>query len=261
MKKILIACALALTTVTSVVAQESKEFYGLANRLAVGVGVGTEGIGIDASTCLTKWCSVRFGLNFMPDFSMKTDVDVDYRNLASSYTDYWSNTLPNEGQMEVKGTLKRTTIDLKADFYPFPNASSFFICAGFSFGGEKLIKVTGHSDDYAELVQRGEDLGISIGDYNVPIDENGNVEAGIKVNGFRPYLGLGFGRLVPKNRLGFRFELGVQFHGKPKVYADGYSEDEIKDILDKETDDDFSDIMDKLTMYPVIKLSLRGRIL
>lgn len=260
MKKLLIACALALTSATSVVAQETTDFYKLGNRIGVGVGAGTEGISIDAATCLTKWCQVRFGLNFMPDFNIKTDVDVDYRypNVSS----YWQNQLPNDGEIEVKGSLKRTTVDLKADFYPFPNASSFFICAGFSFGGEKLIKVTGHSDDYATLVKRGEYLGITIGDYNIPINENGDVEAGIKVNGFRPYLGLGFGRLVPKNRLGFRFEAGVQFHGKPKVYADGYTEDEIKGIIeDADADDDFSDILDKVTIYPVIKLSLRGRIL
>lgn len=258
-------CALIMTVATCAKAQEEKEFYGIANRIGVGIGVGTEGIGLDLSTCLTKYCSVRFGLNFMPDFNMKSDVDVNYRNYASSA---YAGSLPNEGTLKVKGSLQRTTIDLKADVYPFADASSFFITGGFSFGGSKVVKLKGHSNDYAELVKKGAELGIDIGDYNVPIDENGDVEAGIKVNGFRPYLGLGFGRLVPKNRVGFRVELGVQFHGKCRVYADGYTEAEIKDILDKEADnidneavDDYTDLMDKLTVYPVIKFSLRGRIL
>ena len=47
------------------------------------------------------------------------------------------------------------------------------------------------------------------------MDNNGNVSGGLKVSGFRPYLGLGFGRAVPKKRVGVMFELGVQFHGKP----------------------------------------------
>lgn len=260
MKKIFIVCAMALAMANSAFAQEEKEFYGLANRVGVGIGAGTEGIGVDAAVSLTKWCSVRFGLNFMPDINIKTDVDVDYRHYVSENFINASG-LPNDGKMEVKGSLARTTIDLKADLYPFPNASSFFITGGFSFGGEKIIKVTGHSDDYEKFVLKGNEVGISIDKYNIPIDKNGNVEAGVKVSGFRPYLGLGFGRLIPKNRIGFRFELGLQFHGKPKIYADGYSEDEIKDIIDKEVDDDISKIMDKITVYPVIKLSLRGRIL
>lgn len=54
------------------------------------------------------------------------------------------------------------------------------------------------------------------------------VNGGVKVKNFRPYLGLGFGRLIPKNRLGIRFELGAQFQGKPVVYADG-----VGDVLKK----------------------------
>ena len=54
------------------------------------------------------------------------------------------------------------------------------------------------------------------------------VNGGVKVKNFRPYLGLGFGRLIPKNRLGIRFELGAQFQGKPVVYAD-----DVGDVLKK----------------------------
>lgn len=54
------------------------------------------------------------------------------------------------------------------------------------------------------------------------------VNGGVKVKNFRPYLGLGFGSLIPKNRLGIRFELGAQFQGKPVVYAD-----DVGDVLKK----------------------------
>lgn len=56
------------------------------------------------------------------------------------------------------------------------------------------------------LAAQGKEYGIEIGDYQIPVDENGNVNGGVKVKNFRPYLGLGFGRLIPKNRLGIRFE-------------------------------------------------------
>lgn len=240
-------------------AQKSENIYGVANRVALGVGVGTEGIGIDAATCFTKYLSARVGVNFMPDFNMKTDVDVEYR------TEISDEQLTFSDNMKVKGSMGRTTFDVKLDCYPFPNSSSFFVTAGFSFGGSKIIKVTGHSDEvarlYAEHEVEAKELGIKIDEYNVPIDENGDVEAGVKVSGFRPYFGLGFGRLIPKKRVGFRFEMGVQVHGKPKVYADGYTDAELRSIINENADDDITKIMDKITVYPVMKLSLRGRIL
>lgn len=250
MRKLLLSLAVALASLTGAQAQEEGEFYALGNRIGIGVGVGTEGIGIDAATCLTKYCSVRLGVNIMPDINFTTDVDVAGVDRFGS--DF-------EGTMEAKASLKRTTVDLKFDCYPFPDASSFFVTAGFSFGGSKIIKITGHSDEFAQMAQQGADLGIDIDEYRIPINENGDAEGGVKVNGFRPYLGLGFGRLIPKGRVGCRFELGVQFHGKPEVYAEGV--DDLQAILEEEAGDDISELMDKLTIYPVLKFSIRGRIL
>lgn len=249
-KKLILVCMVAIFTTNSVLAQKSENFYGLGNRIGIGVGVGTEGIGIDAATCLTKYVSARVGVNFFPGIKFDTDVDVtvDGQNLGNYPT-----------TVEAEASLARTTIDVKFDCYPFPNSSSFFVTAGFSAGGSKLIKISAHSDEIAELIDRGNDAGIDIGDYRIPFDEDGNARGYAKVNGFRPYLGLGFGRLVPKNRIGCRFELGVQFHGKPKIYADGIGD--LEKIIDQETDDDISDLIDKLTIYPVLKFSIRGRIL
>lgn len=85
------------------------------------------------------------------------------------------------------------------------------------------------------------------------------MSGGVKVNSFRPYLGLGFGRLIPKKRFGARFEIGAQFEGKPVVYADGVGD--LQKVIDQNTSDDISKFMDWLQVYPVLKISLRGRIL
>jgi hypothetical protein len=95
-----------------------------------------------------------------------------------------------------------------------------------------------------------------IGDYTIPVDKNGNVSGGLKVANFRPYVGLGFGRVVPKKRINFMFEMGVQFHKTPEVYTD-YGD--LGSALE-EADDAFSDIIEKITIYPVLKLRLNGRI-
>ena len=264
MKKFLLVCGVLLSCL-SISAQEKGGFYGIGNRIGIGAGVGTEGIGLDASVSLTKWCSARVGVNIMPKI-LKITQDFEGSELGEVR-------LPNgsyiglEDPVEAEASFSRTYVDVKFDLYPFPNASSFFLTAGFSFGGNKLIEIKGHSDEARDKIAQinnygGLDpdnkFGIDIDEYRIPIDENGDIRGGMKVKGFRPYLGLGFGRLIPKNRIGFRFELGAQFQGKPKVYADGVDLDK---TLDEEVKNDISDIMDYLTVYPVIKFSLRGRIL
>lgn len=161
--------------------------------------------------------------------------------------------------MDVTGKFSRTSFDMKFDCYPFADASSFFVTAGFSLGGDKLIKISGHSDELESLYGEGKSYNLEIGDYKIPVDENGNVSGSVKVNSFRPYLGLGFGRLIPKKRFGARFEIGAQFEGKPVVYADGVGD--LQKVIDQNTSDDISKFMDWLQVYPVLKISLRGRIL
>jgi hypothetical protein len=85
------------------------------------------------------------------------------------------------------------------------------------------------------------------------------VEGDIRVKSFRPYLGLGYGRLVPKGRVGFRAELGVQFMGHMKVYQ---NDNELKlNELGTKATDDLSKIIDKWSVYPVLKFMLTTRIL
>ena len=62
---------------------------------------------------------------------------------------------------------------------------------------------------------------------------------------------------MPKGRLNFGVELGVQFHGKIKLYT---QDTELTKIPELENDDDWQKWMDKLTVYPVLKLTLSGRI-
>lgn len=185
----------------------------------------------------------------MPNININTTADV-----SSTLIDR-----PYNGQMDVKGKFSRTTFDFKIDCYPFANASSFFVTAGFSVGGDKLVKITGHSDELKQYNAQGREYNVEIGDYQIPVDKNGDVAGGIKVKNFRPYLGLGFGRLIPKKRFGARFEIGAQFQGKPVVYADGVGD--LTKVVDQDTDDDISKFMDWLQVYPVMKLSFRGRIL
>lgn len=249
MKKLFVMMALAAVSALSTQVKAQRE-QGLFNRLSVGVSASTMGIGIDAATTLNRHFMLRAGLDIMPGITFDTDVDVDL-DVAGSVSSYSS-------EVNVEGALKRTQASLLLNVYPF-KSSSFFIAGGAYFGGSNLLKIKGHSQELQDLYdQYGSQAGIIIGDYKLPIDENGNVAGGIKVSSFRPYLGVGIGRAVPHKRLGFMFELGVQFHGTPKVFSDTGDLDNLLNNTD--ADDDFSEILDKLKVYPVLKFRLCGRI-
>ena len=168
----------------------------------------------------------------------------------------------------------RTTFNVKANLYPFGGGSKFFIAAGLSIGGEKIAEVTGSCDELREISQKlpTQDMkdqfhqvvvstaNANLGGYNLELDENYNLQGDIRCKNVRPYLGLGFGRLVPKNRIGCRFELGCQFMGKLKVYQNG-NEIDINKALEDAGEDDLSKFVKDLKVYPVLKFSLTGRIL
>lgn len=73
---------LALFAVTTVSAQEEpakkKNKFGLANRIGVGVGYGTEGLGFDVAIPLTQYVQVRAGLNIFPNIKFHENIDVEY---------------------------------------------------------------------------------------------------------------------------------------------------------------------------------------
>ena len=223
----------------------------LFNHLAVNAHVATTGVGVELSTPITKFITMRAGVTCMPGFSFNAEVDGQY----------YVNNMPNDFTVDLDANLKRTQGSVIFNVYPLAKAkvcSSFFLAAGLYFGGDKLVKINGHSDEIAEKINQFIDNPyIELGDYKLPVDENGNVKGGLKVQKVRPYVGLGFGRYVPKKRISVTGELGVQFHGHIKPYT---SEGEIEAFNELTEKDDWKKVMDKLTVYPMLKIVISGRI-
>ena len=240
-----ILAALALLMPGTAAAQD------LFNHLAVNAPVATTGVGVELSTPITKFITMRAGVTCMPGFSFNAEVDGQY----------YVNGESNNFTVDLDANLKRTQGSVIFNVYPLAKAkvcSSFFLAAGLYFGGDKLVKIKGHSDEIAEKInQFNGNPYIELGDYKLPVDENGNVKGGLKVQKVRPYLGLGFGRYVPKKRISVTGELGVQFHGHIKPYT---SEGEIEAFDELTEKDDWKKVMDKLTVYPMLKIVISGRI-
>lgn len=217
---------------------------------------------------------------------------------------YPGGNLPNK--LDVEGKWSNTTWHLLFDVYPFGAASSFHVTAGAYFAPKKIVSVYNQTDGflqpvvaynnaiaYANNAPAGDPvknvvnqygltmIGAELGDYFITPDpdHHGNVEATIEVGGFRPYLGLGFGRAVPKGRIGVQFDLGVQFWGTPKVYApaavktatgafviepNGNLQVENVQLQKNAVGGDAGGAIktiSKITVYPVLNLRLTGRIL
>ena len=246
-----------------------KEYKrGFLNHVGINVGAGTEGISVGLAAPVTSFFELEAGVNVMPSFKLSGDLDVDVN--TSSLPQVPNVQFPKEATIHAEGSFDRTTFNVKANLYPFGGGTKFFIAAGLSIGGEKIAEVNGSCDQLREFSQSLPSLELkdqfrqavsaNLAGYNLQFDENYNVQGDIRCKKVRPYLGLGFGRLVPKNRLGMRLELGCQFMDKLKVYQND-TEIDINKALEDAGDDDLSKFVKDLKIYPVVKFSFTGRIL
>lgn len=235
MKKVFSVIIAAAVCLTSYAGQP------LFSNLGANVGVGTTGVSVELSTPVTNFVQMRAGVSIMPGITFNSDADFSYSAAGVN----------QNGTASLKGDLGRVQGQVIFNIYPASTRLPLYIALGAYFGGSHLVEITGHSDD---LEQYGGG-NVIIGDYNIPVDENGNVSGGIKVKSFRPYIGIGWGRAVPGKRVNFSVDLGVQIHGKPELYS------EAGEITRSLIDDNntFNKIMDKVKVYPTLTFRMGFR--
>lgn len=274
MKKLLLICALVTCGLSQAFAQLDDDDYGFFNHMSLGVSAGTDGIGIQVAAPLTYHFAVRAGYNFMPKFKYSTSLSLGNDNIGAFTTD----------KVELEGKLDMSSFDILFDYYPF-TSSSFRVTAGAYFGKSDIVSVTNtnHFLNTAYAGKAGIDLsksGSSMAEkYVIITDNQGNVQADLKVNSFKPYIGIGFGRAVPRKSIGLQFDLGVQFWGKPEVqtnlmyydqtagdFVTRYEKVQKGRITRSHEDKDYKDLRDALKtieaigVYPVLTFRLNGRI-
>lgn len=203
---------------------------------------------------------------------------------------YPNGNLPEK--LDLQGKLNNTTGHILFDIHPFK--TSFRFTVGAYFGKDEIISVYNKEDAFFTPINQWNNaiitaqnnptstlntmvvkpynldmIGGELGDYFVTPDpaEQGNVKAYAKVNGFRPYLGLGFGRSVPKGNVGCQFDLGVQFWGKPDIFVPTYDKAtktyQYEKIDGDNAGDDAGKVLktiSKVSVYPVLNFRIVGRI-
>lgn len=258
MKRVFFVFVVAVLCCNTVSAQEDKNMF---NHVAVGVNAGTSGVGIDVAVPIGDYLQLRAGYSMLP--KLKLDTTLDLTPEAGSL-----NQVPglNISEVDVEGRLNIANAKVLADIFPFKK-SSFHLTVGAYFGNDKIVDVENSSaTSQLQLVHAWNTanptyrVGLELGDYLLTPDAQGHVDANLQTAKVKPYVGLGFGRAVPKKRLGFMFELGTMFWGSPKVFLNGNDHE----LTANDLGEDGGDILNKLskfTIYPVMNFRLCCRIL
>lgn len=270
MKKIF-SCIVMLLMITSGVKAQYVDDNMLFNHLGASVSLGLDGIGIEAATTATQWAGVRAGINFFPNITVNPS-DINYsRNVKNQKTGTYEK---KNGDLGLEAKFKKVDGKILIDGYPFGAKSSFHVTAGLFFGNSEFITVNLKEDPNVPINGAIIPTDNNPNEYPINPNENGIIKLRMKYNSVKPYIGIGIGRAVPtgNKRIAVAADLGVQFHGSPKVQAyspDGQGWMDIKSsdfygILDKEGDrkdmDDAFDLIDKIKVWPVLHIRVTGRI-
>ncbi len=211
-------------------------------RLGLGFHAATTGFGLELGVPLGNLFAVRAGVSYMPGFKFTSNVtgQVSYMGFSKDF------------DMDITGNLERVQGSVIVNVYPLLDRAPFFIAAGAYFGGSKILGLHGHTD-----ALRGYEGFLELGGFELPVDKDGNASGALKVNGFRPYLGIGFGHPAPRKRINFGVEIGAQFMGTMTPYAGG---EKLTELL-RDHYDDWQRWIDHFKVYPVVKFTITGKLL
>ena len=222
-KKIIAALLLSMTTIGTVLAQDSDN--NPFKHMDLGVTLGTTGIGIDVSSPISKVVRLRAGFEVMPSFNQNMHFNVQSFDENGKLTDtnikqmsemlYSFTGYEVDGNITMKGKPNMWNFKLLVDVFPFHN-KHWHVTAGFHWGSSTIATAKNAIEDSPSL--------FSVGLYNRMYDNawnnwNGNYE---------PFISIGEG----KNR--FQMELPSEVsdallaYGRMAIHMGDYKHD-VKD--------------------------------
>jgi len=211
-----LSAALALGTVGTVLAQEA----------AVGVKLGTPGVGVEVSTPIVGQLNGRLGINYFSYEDTQNVTDIDY---------------------DIDARL--LTVSALLDWHPLNNGLRF--SAGLFYNGN-------------EATVKSKDTGaVDIGNQTFNLTPGDRLTGDIDFNRLAPYLGIGWGQYFgQKGHWSVLFDLGVMFQGSANVdlTAEGVlAGNPLLNSALQQEEDDLQDKADDYQYYPVIALGVSYR--
>lgn len=185
MKKILLAIALVSVCFTSH-AQDEIETKERKNAFAASFGL--PGLGIEYARKLSPKFSARLAWHSAQLINLRAE-----------------NIEIKDDKVNLLANAEVSIIDLGIEYNPFTN-SSFKLTTGIGIlSNVNTNLVVTYTED------------VKLGDVIITKNDVGEIVADVTWSGIAPYVGIGFGRAVPKRRFGFGFELGTYYTSSPDV--------------------------------------------
>lgn len=252
LKVFTIVAAMAILAVVPSSSQERVP-RSLLSNFGVSLNAGLTGIGGTASVALHPNLNLRVGY--------EGNV-IRHKLTANDYIDVeldLEEGIP-EPDVRLKGRLRGQGFHMLLDYNPFKEGfGAFHVTAGFYAGSGRLVQFDGQFDRRwmaTHDIDPAEDLSIDIENIKLFANPDGSFKAYVKSNPFKPYLGVGWGNAIPRRRVGFRFDIGVLFQGKPSLGSPN-----MVGTLAQYEHDNWYKIFRKVVVWPQMSFQLTVRIL
>lgn len=164
----------------------------LRHTVSLGISIGTTGVGLELGKMLfnNKRFQGRVGATYM-QFQKPLTVELNSKSIIN-----------------IDPDLRFNQFFLAADYYFFrKSAIRGFLGISYLYN----FNVSAFIDT---------NTGIKIDNIEVSPEDFGEINFQIKWNKVAPFIGLGFGRIIPKRRVNFNTEFGVYYMGKPQIKSE-----------------------------------------
>jgi len=236
--------------------------------------VSTTGVGLEIATPIASKFALRAGISMFPlNYNLTRHISIadNMKNrINTAMSDPAINTALSQAGLPTSLDAINKKMDLTAslglvngkflvDFYP-GIISSFHLTAGLYVGKERLLNVEGKLKQMTQVLDVIEKNGTNLWseiytetkDYQLKAQDLMDVNGAFTIATVKPYVGLGFGRAVPKRRVGVSFDMGVFYMGAPKAKSDNAN---VQKMIDYELAD-VSDLLKYLSLYPIMSLKI-----
>jgi opacity protein-like surface antigen len=155
-----------------------------AMDVAASADLGTTGVGVHVTVPVQKQLNARFGIN---------GLNYSYDGSTSA--------------VDYNFKLKLNTVDALVDWYPM--AGAFRLTGGAVYNGNKII-ANGRPNAAGTYTINGRTF---------TARDVGSLDGRIDFRKLAPYLGIGWGNAIAREKTGFGFtaDLGVLFQGSPRT--------------------------------------------
>jgi len=224
-------------------------------KYSVGIDGGTYGYGIWGATNLHKNFVLKAGFNYFGlNTSLNAEIPIDGYVIGTDQKVKGMNAIFGQPRIQMPHGK------VIAEWYPA--ADGIFSLAFGTYIGVFDVIADGLVENYQNAVtEHGGDIEFRMLGAHLRPRADGSFDGRIRIgeNFVKPYVGIGLGRSIPKNHIGFKFDLGLTYQGNVKFISEQANIDDVRDSVGSQDYADLGIINTFLYLakfWPVLNFSL-----